>query len=140
MPWASETYGVENRGPFVCTTHLCDGWALVPRTRYLSTHLFLLVECFEVSTCGTFFSYLRALNRMSLMSRRVTAYLGQDFSLMDLCLGLAFLSQRGRECIWVRAGDDLCVFIGLKSCHHQTARVTDKTYKRRALRDGIVRK
>ena len=41
----------------------------------------------------------------------VMAYLWQDFALVNLGLCLALLSQRRWECIRMRAGDDLYVFI-----------------------------
>ena len=81
-----------------------------------------------------------SFERDARMDGRVEAYLWQDLALMNLCLGLALLSQRRRECIRMGAGDDLYVLVRCDKVTSCRASMIDETYKRRAPRDGIVRR
>jgi hypothetical protein len=81
-----------------------------------------------------------SFERDARTDERGMAYLGQDFALMNLCLGLALLSQRRRECIRMRASDDLYVLVRCDRVTSWCASTIDETYRRRAPRDHIVRK
>ena len=81
-----------------------------------------------------------SFERDARMYGRVKAYLWQDLALMNLCLGLALLSQRRRECIRMGASDDLYVLVRCDKVTSCRASMIDETHKRRAPRDGIVRR
>lgn len=64
MRCAAETYGIENRGAFVCATHLWQG-EMPSCTVCLKIHLFFFVKRFQVATRGTFFGHLGDMNAMA---------------------------------------------------------------------------
>lgn len=90
-----------------------------------------------MATVWALFRDLKYPNRMRCVLEILTAQLETHqqqsrLTVVDLCLSLAFLSQRGRECIRMRPGDDRDILVRLQAVSTHMRGTADPTHSSQA--------